>query len=141
MKRVFLIVLDSVGIGEMPDAKTYGDEGSNTLKACYKNKNFKMPNMAKMGLFNIDSIDYAENEINPTASFARMKEVSKGKDTTTGHWEMVGINSEKPFPTYPNGFPKEVIDEFEGKESYERVIQNSGYYLASTDSMLMLESK
>ena len=113
MKRVFLIVLDSVGIGEMPDAKTYGDEGSNTLKACYKNKNFKMPNMAKMGLFNIDSIDYAENEINPTASFARMKEVSKGKDTTTGHWEMVGINSEKPFPTYPNGFPKEVIDEFE----------------------------
>ena len=113
MKRVFLIVLDSVGIGEMPDAKTYGDEGSNTLKACYKNKNFKMPNMAKMGLFNIDSIDYSENEINPTASFARMKEVSKGKDTTTGHWEMVGINSEKPFPTYPNGFPKEVIDEFE----------------------------
>ena len=113
MKRVFLIVLDSVGIGEMPDAKMYGDEGSNTLKACYKNKNFKMPNMAKMGLFNIDSIDYAENEINPTASFARMKEVSKGKDTTTGHWEMVGINSEKPFPTYPNGFPKEVIDEFE----------------------------
>lgn len=113
MKRVFLIVLDSVGIGEMPDAKTYGDEGSNTLKACYKNKNFKMPNMAKMGLFNIEGIDYSENEINPTASFARMKEVSKGKDTTTGHWEMVGINSEKPFPTYPNGFPKEVIDEFE----------------------------
>ncbi|MDO4503725.1 MAG: phosphopentomutase [Clostridia bacterium] len=113
MKRVFLIVLDSVGIGEMPDAKTYGDEGSNTLKACYKNKNFRMPNMAKMGLFNIEGIDYSENEINPTASFARMKEVSKGKDTTTGHWEMVGINSEKPFPTYPNGFPKEVIDEFE----------------------------
>lgn len=113
MKRVFLIVLDSVGIGEMPDAKTYGDEGSNTLKACYKNKNFKMPNMAKMGLFNIEGIDYSENEINPTASFARMKEVSKGKDTTTGHWEMVGINSENPFPTYPNGFPKEVIDEFE----------------------------
>lgn len=113
MKRVFLIVLDSVGIGEMPDAKTYGDEGSNTLKACYKNKNFRMPNMAKMGLFNIEGIDYSENEINPTASFARMKEVSKGKDTTTGHWEMVGINSKKPFPTYPNGFPKEVIDEFE----------------------------
>ena len=75
MKRVFLIVLDSVGIGEMPDADKYGDKGSNTVKTCFKNKNFSMPNMKKMGLFNIDGMDYAESEKNPTASFARMSEM------------------------------------------------------------------
>ena len=112
MKRVFLIVLDSVGIGEMPDAADYGDVGSNTVKACFYNKNFSMPNMKKMGLFNIDGMDYEESEKNPIASFARMKEVSKGKDTIIGHWEIAGIESKKPLPTYPNGFPSEVIDEF-----------------------------
>ncbi len=112
MKRVFLIVLDSVGIGEMPDAADYGDVGSNTVKACFYNKNFSMPNMKKMGLFNIDGMDYEESEKNPVASFARMKEVSKGKDTIIGHWEIAGIESKKPLPTYPNGFPSEVIDEF-----------------------------
>lgn len=112
MKRVFLIVLDSVGIGEMPDAVDYGDVGSNTVKACFYNKNFSMPNMKKMGLFNIDGMDYGESEKNPIASFARMKEVSKGKDTIIGHWEIAGIESKKPLPTYPNGFPSEVIDEF-----------------------------
>lgn len=112
MKRVFLIVLDSVGIGEMPDAADYGDVGSNTVKACFYNKNFSMPNMKKMGLFNIDGMDYGESEKNPIASFARMKEVSKGKDTIIGHWEIAGIESKKPLPTYPNGFPSEVIDEF-----------------------------
>ncbi len=112
MKRVFLIVLDSVGIGEMPDAVDYGDVGSNTVKACFYNKNFSMPNMKKMGLFNIDGMDYEESEKNPIASFARMKEVSKGKDTIIGHWEIAGIESKKPLPTYPNGFPSEVIDEF-----------------------------
>ncbi len=112
MKRVFLIVLDSVGIGEMPDAADYGDVGSNTVKACFYNKNFSMPNMKKMGLFNIDGMDYEESEKEPIASFARMKEVSKGKDTIIGHWEIAGIESKKPLPTYPNGFPSEVIDEF-----------------------------
>lgn len=112
MKRVFLIVLDSVGIGEMPDAADYGDVGSNTVKACFYNKNFSMPNMKKMGLFNIDGMDYEESEKSPIASFARMKEVSKGKDTIIGHWEIAGIESKKPLPTYPNGFPSEVIDEF-----------------------------
>lgn len=112
MKRVFLIVLDSVGIGEMPDAADYGDVGSNTVKACFYNKNFSMPNMKKMGLFNIDGMDYEESEKEPIASFARMKEVSKGKDTIIGHWEIAGIESKKPLPTYPNGFPNEVIDEF-----------------------------
>ena len=113
MKRVFLIVLDSVGIGEMPDANEYGDKGSNTLKACYSCENFYMPNMKKLGFFNIDSMNYAESEENPQASFARMEEISKGKDTIIGHWEIAGIESKKPMPTYPNGFPNEIIDEFE----------------------------
>ena len=115
MKRVFLIVLDSVGIGEMPDADKYGDAGSNTMKACFNNKNFSMPNMEKMGLFNIDGMDYAKSYENPTASFAKMKEVSNGKDTIIGHWEIAGIESGRPLPTYPNGFPKSVIEEFEQK--------------------------
>lgn len=115
MKRVFLIVLDSVGIGEMPDADKYGDAGSNTMKACFNNKNFNMPNMEKMGLFNIDGMGYAKSYENPTASFAKMKEVSNGKDTIIGHWEIAGIESGRPLPTYPNGFPKSVIEEFEQK--------------------------
>lgn len=115
MKRVFLIVLDSVGIGEMPDADKYGDAGSNTMKACFNNKNFNMPNMEKMGLFNIDGMDYAKSCETPMASFAKMKEVSNGKDTIIGHWEIAGIESGRPLPTYPNGFPKSVIEEFEQK--------------------------
>ena len=115
MKRVFLIVLDSVGIGEMQDADKYGDAGSNTMKACFNNTNFNMPNMEKMGLFNIDGMDYAKSYENPTASFAKMKEVSNGKDTIIGHWEIAGIESGRPLPTYPNGFPKSVIEEFEQK--------------------------
>lgn len=123
MKRVFLIVLDSVGIGEMPDSKEYGDEGSNTLKAASGSSYFSMPHMRKLGLFNIDGVTiYAGNgkdasivedkEKDPQAVFARMTEKSKGKDTTIGHWEIAGIWSEKPLPTYPNGFPREVISEF-----------------------------
>lgn len=126
MKRVFLIVLDSVGIGEMPDADKYGDAGSNTMKACFKNKNFNMPNMKKMGLFNIDGMDYAEKCENPAASFARMEEVSNGKDTIIGHWEIAGIESEKPLPTYPNGFPKSIIEEFE-KKTGRKTLCNKPY--------------
>lgn len=111
-KRVFLIVLDSVGIGEMPDAENYGDEGSNTLKACYEQAEFSVPNMKKLGLFNIDGIEYESGVSAPTGAYGRLGEKSKGKDTTTGHWEICGLVSEKPFPTYPNGFPKEVLDEF-----------------------------
>ncbi len=112
MKRVFLIVLDSFGIGEMPDAADYGDKGTNTLRSISKSPFFKMDNLKKMGFFNIDGVDFLEGVADPTAVHARLKEVSKGKDTTIGHWEIAGINSEKPLPTYPNGFPKEVIDEF-----------------------------
>ncbi len=125
-KRVFLIVLDSVGIGELPDAADYGDEGSNTLKACFKQSDFHVPNMKKLGLFNIDGIDYTDGVDAPLASFGRFKEKSKGKDTTTGHWEICGLVSEKPFPTYPNGFPKEVLDEFSARTG-RGVLCNKAY--------------
>lgn len=113
MKRVFLIVLDSVGIGEMPDAAEYKDTGSNTIKACSKSSYFSMPNMQKLGFFNIDGVDIGERNQAPSGAFARMTEVSKGKDTTIGHWEIAGIISPNPLPTFPNGFPNEVLDKFE----------------------------
>lgn len=112
IKRVFLIVLDSVGIGEQEDSHLYSDEGSNTLKSCYMQEGFSVPNMKKLGLFNIDGTDYAEGTENPLGAYGRFKEKSKGKDTTTGHWEICGIISEKALPTYPDGFPDEVISEF-----------------------------
>ena len=110
-RRAFLIVLDSVGIGEMPDAATWGDEGSNTLRAICNHPAFYCPNLQKAGLFQIDGI--GENTHSTRTCYARMREASKGKDTTIGHWEIAGIYSPKPLPTYPNGFPKEVLDEFE----------------------------
>ncbi len=113
MKRIFLIVLDSVGIGAMEDAKEYGDEGTNTLSSAASSPYFSMPNMKKMGLFNIEGVTCGEKELSPQAKVARMKEASKGKDTTIGHWEIAGIISKEPLPTYPDGFPQEVLDEFE----------------------------
>ncbi len=112
MKRIFLIVLDSVGIGAMEDAKEYGDEGTNTLSSAASSPYFSMPNMRDMGLFNIDGVTCGERIENPAARIARMKEASKGKDTTIGHWEIAGVLSKEPLPTYPDGFPGEVIDEF-----------------------------
>lgn len=126
MKRVFLIVLDSVGIGEMPDAAEYGDAGSNTLKAASTSPYFSMPNMRKLGYFNIDGVDIGEKEEHPLGSFARMTEVSKGKDTTIGHWEIAGVISPTPLPTYPNGFPQEVLDEFK-KRTGRGVLCNKPY--------------
>ena len=110
--RVFLIVLDSFGIGELPDASEYGDKGSNTLKSCFLQKDFYVPTMKRLGLFNIDGVDFGEKTENPAAAYGRLKEASKGKDTTTGHWEICGIISEKAMPTYPDGFPQEILDEF-----------------------------
>ena len=124
--RVFLIVLDSVGIGELPDADKYGDVGSNTLKACFNSGKLNIPNMQKLGMFNIDGNDYGGKCDNPTGSYARMTEMSRGKDTTIGHWEIAGIISEKPLPTYPDGFPKELIDEFENKTG-RKVLCNKPY--------------
>ena len=111
--RVFLTVLDSFGIGELPDAKFFGDSGSNTLKACYNSGKLRVPTMQKLGLFNIDGIDFGKGEENPIGAYGRLFEMSKGKDTTVGHWEIAGLTSNSPLPTYPNGFPKEIIEEFE----------------------------
>lgn len=114
INRVVLIVLDSVGIGELPDAKKYGDEGSNTLGNISSSVGgLRLPNMEKIGLGNIDGISGIMMEANPTGCFGKSLEKSEGKDTTTGHWEIGGIILDKAFPTYPDGFPKEVIDEFE----------------------------
>ena len=149
MKRVFLIVLDSFGIGEEPDADLFGDVGSNTIKSCASSEYFDMPNMAKLGLFNIDGVDvsFTSKDINVLESdkkalygeiseditngkhaalIARMREKSMGKDTTIGHWEIAGLVSPKPMPTYPNGFPKEVIEEFD-KRTGRKAIVNATY--------------
>lgn len=114
MKRAIVIVMDSVGMGELPDAPKYGDVGSNTLgNIAFQIEEFKLPNLEKMGLGNIDGIVGFERCSNPVGSFGRMNEKSAGKDTTTGHWEMMGIILTNPFPTYPDGFPKEIIEAFE----------------------------
>ena len=126
MKRVFLIVLDSFGIGEMPDAAAYGDAGTNTLRSVRKSPYFSMENMKKLGLFHIDGVESENNWEEFLGTVARMTEKSKGKDTTIGHWEIAGICSKKPLPTYPNGFPKEVLDEF-SKRTGRGVLCNAPY--------------
>lgn len=117
MKRIFLIVLDSFGIGAMEDAGSYGDTGTNTLGSVSTSPYFHMPNMKKLGLFNIEGISGKEITPceQPQAVVARMREASSGKDTTIGHWEIAGILSDKPLPTYPNGFPAELLEEFSRK--------------------------
>lgn len=112
MKRVFLIVLDSCGAGEMPDAAKFGDFGVNTLKSCSTSSKLHIPTMVHCGLGNIEGLSFLGTDPAQTGACARMAEASMGKDTTIGHWEIAGIVSENPLPTYPNGFPKEVIDEF-----------------------------
>ena len=111
IKRVFLLVVDSLGIGEASDAELYGDKGSNTLSAIRKDESFFTPNLEKLGLFNIDKVGGGYSQ--PIGSYARLKEKSNGKDTTLGHWEIAGIVSKTPLPTYKNGFPNEIIFEFE----------------------------
>lgn len=125
-KRVFLIVLDSFGIGDMPDADKFGDEGSNTLLSISKSPKFNTPNMAKLGMFNIDNVTCGEKQTYPLGSFARVREESNGKDTTIGHWEIAGVVSHKPLPVYPNGFPDELIKEYE-KLTGKNVVCNKPY--------------
>lgn len=126
-KRVFLIVMDSFGIGAEPDADLFGDIGTNTLKSCSQSQYFDMSNFKKMGLFNIDGVkEWAEGVERPVASIARLREKSMGKDTTIGHWEIAGIISPKPLPTFPNGFPQELLDEFT-KISGHGVLCNKTY--------------
>lgn len=113
-KRVIMIVLDSVGAGEAPDAAAYGDLGSNTLgHIADETPGFAMPNLARLGLGNILPLKGVPPTANPLAAFGRLREVSCGKDTTAGHWELAGTPVTRPLPTYPNGFPPELIAEFE----------------------------
>lgn len=123
-KRLFLVVLDSFGVGELPDAYKWHDEGSNTLGAIRNHPNFNCPELKNFGLFNIDGVGGGISV--PKASYAKLSEKSAGKDTTIGHWEIAGIISPDPLPTYPDGFPDEVIKEFEEKTG-KKVICNKPY--------------
>lgn len=124
MSRVIWMVIDSVGIGALPDSEKFGDVNVNTLGNIVKTyKDIKIPNMINLGLSNIEGVESLESINNPIGSFGRAKEVSKGKDTTTGHWEMTGVLVETPFKTYENGFPREIIEEFERKTN-RKVIGN-----------------
>lgn len=124
MNRVIWVVIDSVGIGQLPDSKKFGDEGVNTLGNIVKSfTDIKIPNLKKLGIGNINEVDFMESEKNPIAAFGKCSEVSQGKDTTTGHWEMTGVLVETPFKTFENGFPKDIIDEFE-KRTGRKVVGN-----------------
>lgn len=113
IKRIIWIILDSVGMGELPDADKFGDVGSNTIVNTYKKLGgFHIPNLINLGLGNIEGMKELPKATNPLGCYGRFGEKSNGKDTVTGHWEMVGVYTKKPFPTFPNGFPKEVIEEF-----------------------------
>jgi len=123
-KRVFLIVMDSVGIGEAPDAEQFGDLGSNTLGHIAERMNgLNMPNMAKLGLSNISEIKGVEKATKPLAFYTKMQEASVGKDTMTGHWEIMGLNIDTPFQVFPDGFPDELISEIESRTG-RKVIGN-----------------
>ena len=117
-KRVFIIVLDSCGIGYMPDAADFGDEGANTMKSISASPEFKLNSLLRLGLCDIDGVDYLGHNDSPEAAVCRLAERSKGKDTTVGHWEISGIVSEKALPTYPDGFPDEVLREFSERTGY-----------------------
>lgn len=122
--RVIWMIIDSVGIGEMPDSKDFGDIGVNTLGNIVKfYKDIKIPNLINLGIANIDKIDFLDSIENPIGCFGRCLEVSNGKDTTTGHWEMTGVLVKKPFKTFENGFPKDIIEEFE-KRTNRKVVGN-----------------
>jgi phosphopentomutase len=121
--RVIWIVLDSVGIGEMPDAAAYGDVGSDTLGNIARQRPMRLPNLCRLGLASIKPLAHLEPAAEPSASYGRCALASPGKDTTTGHWEMAGIHLDKPFPLYPNGFPAEIVDEF-GKRTGRKTLGN-----------------
>lgn len=125
-KRVFLIVLDSFGIGYEPDAADFGDVGSNTLKSIRISPEFSASNLDRLGLFHIDGVQRSDFNGDIAGAIGRMREKSRGKDTTAGHWEIAGLVTEKPFPLYPNGFPEEIIKEFEEKTG-RKVLCNKPY--------------
>lgn len=125
-QRVFLIVLDSYGIGNASDAADFGDEGANTLKSITGSDKYNTPTMNKIGLANIDGVDCLEDVEETIGAYGRLRESSRGKDTTIGHWEIAGVISPNPLPTYPNGFPQDVLDEFE-KRTGRGVLCNMPY--------------
>nr|MCR4594992.1 phosphopentomutase [Clostridiales bacterium] len=114
-KRVFLIVLDSCGVGQAPDAENFGDHDCNTLKRISSSECFDDTNTKKLGIANIEGCDYLGPVDNPQGAYGRCMEKSAGKDTTTGHWEIAGVVSEKPMPVFPDGFPEKIIREFSEK--------------------------
>ncbi len=119
MKRALVIIIDGVGIGELPDAHLYSDEGSNTLANLARHfKGLKLPNLERLGLGKIHPIEGLRSNLKAQANYGKMAEVSPGKDSTTGHWELAGLILNKPFPVYPNGFPDEVIEAFTQKTGY-----------------------
>ncbi len=126
IRRIFLIVLDSFGVGELPDAAQFGDAGSHTLRSCAAQKEFDVPHMQSLGLFNIDGVGVGTPVSAPVGAFGKCAELSKGKDTTTGHWEIAGLISKQAMPTYPNGFPPEIIAAFEAQTG-RRVLCNQPY--------------
>ena len=126
MKRIFLIVLDSFGIGASPDAADFGDENTNTLGGVVKSEKFYCPNLQKLGLFNIEGVTCAAPVERPAGNYGRLREKSRGKDTIIGHWELAGIISKRAMPVFPEGFPSEFVEEFE-KRTGRKCICNRPY--------------
>ena len=127
MGNVYLVIIDGLGVGAQEDASEYGDDGMNTLGNVSAQTNCKLPNLEQLGIGNIIPLQSVAEIKNPTAGFGKMREVSAGKDSTTGHWEIAGIQLEKPFPTYPNGFPEEVLNAFCEGIGVEKVLCNKPY--------------
>ena len=126
-KRVFLIVLDSLGIGALPDAELFGDAHANTLKSISSSKKFNIPNLIRLGLSTIDGVDFLPTTPAPLASVARLRELSMGKDTTVGHFELSGVKMEKALPTYPDGFPQDILDELIKRTGIPGILCNKPY--------------
>ena len=127
IKRVFLIVLDSFGIGCAPDAADFGDGRCNTLASLTTSPELHAPNLTKLGLFDIDGVGCGTPADSPIGTFARLRELSRGKDTTIGHWEIAGIVSEQPMPTYPNGFPTEILEQLSAACDGKKILCNKPY--------------
>ena len=127
IKRVFIIVLDSFGIGNEPDAADFGDGKCNTLASLTTSPELHAPNLTKLGLFNIDGVGCGTPADSPIGAFARLRELSRGKDTTIGHWEIAGIVSEQPMPTYPNGFPPEILERLSAACDGKKMLCNKPY--------------
>ena len=125
-KRIFLMVMDSFGIGNAKDAARFGDEGSNTLRSIARTEGFSAPTLGSLGLFHIDGVEYDGEKTEPIGAYARICEQSEGKDSTIGHWELAGIRSEEPLPTYPNGFPDDIIEKLEQRTG-RKILCNKPY--------------